>query len=129
MRPNPTPRRLLPHRLVEESLFFELYKVNQKIGRLTGKYKYTKGSAKTKTTAETPKLPKTELPKHPKYVIPPKGCMSHLRPNKKYEVKQVYGYYKTTGYKFSIIDKDGDEILCTEKQCVHLKLDNWIVIR
>jgi hypothetical protein len=67
--------------------------------------------------------------KEPLKVQAPEGCDSYLTAGKIYD---VVGYWeklnRAQGHGFNIIDDEGYEISCREKNCAHIDGKNWIII-
>jgi hypothetical protein len=63
------------------------------------------------------------------YVKAPEGCETYLTAGKKYKVlwtnDENSAFY---GYGFNIIEDNGNEILCLERNCSHLNGGNWIKV-
>lgn len=61
-------------------------------------------------------------------LIAPEGCRGWLTPFKEYEVGYIWDDSDDEyGCGIYIIDDQGDIIGCFEKQCPHLKSQDWII--
>ena len=66
---------------------------------------------------------KTERNKRFTIAIPPKECHSWLTPEKEYPILS----WSDDGFKFYIIDDEGDELICVPYNDGHIKRNDWIL--
>tara|TARA_R110000868_G_C10699284_1_gene748989 strand:+ start:196 stop:423 length:228 start_codon:yes stop_codon:yes gene_type:complete len=69
---------------------------------------------------------KDEIPKPPKLVIAViDGCFTK---GKEYNVKEIDSNISNRfGYGFLVVDDNGLEQYCLEKQCAHMANEDWII--
>lgn len=60
-------------------------------------------------------------------VIAPEGCEDYLTAGDGYKVISVDGLHTVFGHFFEIIDDVGDNILCSERVCLHINEQDWIL--
>ena len=53
----------------------------------------------------------------------PNGCREYLTPNK------IYPIVKKASISFTIIDDEGDIIVCLYKNDLHLNSQDWIIVK
>lgn len=54
--------------------------------------------------------------------------LRHLTPGKIYQILSFVGHSSVTGHVFSIIDNNGDPILCVEKNNSLFFNEDWIIV-
>ena len=70
----------------------------------------------------------SNIPKPPKVVVAPEGCMSWFTAGKAYPVVEIWdGWDHIYGYGFKIADDSGTVLNAVEKDSLHAGVQDWII--